>query len=702
MDTPKDILFRLRFIYFVLVAFGILILFRAFSIGVLDREFWLAKQQHQTIRLHSKDAMRGNMYSTDGSLIATSVPLYDVFLDMRVDKKGKYFKRESIDSLAMMMSVTFKDKTQNQYRREIQSAFAAKAPYFLLKKDVRHPEMKKLKKFPIIRFGRYKAGLLVETKSRREMPFRHLALRTLGRFELDKTPIGIEGSFNEQLQGVSGKRLEQKIAGGTWIPINDGAEVEPKEGNDVVSTIDIGIQDVAEAELMRQLKKHNAANGCVVLMEVETGYIRAIANLGRVGDSTYAENYNYAIASGSEPGSTFKLASLMALFEDGLAKPTDILDTRNGQVFYNGVSMKDSHDGGFGKISLAEAFVVSSNTAISQAVNNAYRTKPKKFMDRIRKFHVQETLGLQILGEYQPKIKDLNDPSWSGLTLPWMSIGYECLMAPIQVLSFYNAVANNGKFMKPQFVEEIKYRGQTVRRFDPVVLDPAICSQATIDKLKPLLEGVVERGTATNLKNPHYKIGGKTGTAQIAYGADGYKDNGNGAKKYQASFVGYFPADNPKYSCIVVVSAPSNSVYYANLVAGPVFKEVADKVYAQSIEIQENNPKLTAVSSSSKSFSGCGKDFAQLMKWTGIEGELPADDDWVEVSISGKKAQVKTQTIASNQMPDVRGMGLKDAIYILENQGIRVKILGRGVVKSQSVPAGFPIKKNMQVIIELT
>jgi cell division protein FtsI (penicillin-binding protein 3) len=702
VDTPKDIVFRLRIIYFVVVAFGILILFRAFSIGVLNRDFWLAKKQHQTIRLHSKEAMRGNMYSTDGSLIATSVPLYDVYLDMRVDKKKKYFLKESIDSLALMMSSTFKDKTQDQYRRDIRNAYAAKSPYFLLKKDVRHPQMKKLKKFPILRYGRYKAGLLVETRSRREMPFKHLALRTLGRYEGDTIIIGIEGAFNEELKGISGKQLEQKISGGTWIPLNDGAEVEPKEGNDIVSTIDIGIQDVAEAELMRQLKKHNAANGCVILMEVETGYIRAIANLGRVADSTYAENYNYAIAAGSEPGSTFKLASLMALFEDGLAKPSDILDTKNGQVSYNGVSMKDSHDGGYGKITLAEAFVQSSNTAISQAVNNAYRSSPKRFIDRIRKFHVQETLGLQISGEYQPKLKDPSNASWSGLTLPWMSIGYECLMAPIQVLSFYNAVANNGKFMKPQFVEEIRYRGQTVRRFDPIVLDPAICSKATIDKLKPMLEGVVERGTASNLKNPHYKIGGKTGTAQIAFGADGYKDTGSGAKKYQASFVGYFPADNPKYTCIVVVSAPSNSVYYANLVAGPVFKEVADKVYAQNIEIQESKPKALATAATKKSFSGSGKDVAQLMKKTGMQGLVPADEDWVQVSIAGNKALVKPQTMVSNQVPDVRGLGLKDAIYLLENLGIHVRIVGRGIVKSQSVPAGFPIKKDMEVLIELT
>jgi cell division protein FtsI (penicillin-binding protein 3) len=683
------------------VVFGLLILGRAFTIGVLDRDYWLAKKQHQTIRLNTIEAIRGNVFSSDGRLIATSVPLYDVYMDMRVENLKKIFPK-GVDSLALMMAQTFGEKsgkTKSEYKQALRRAYNSKSPYFLLAKDVSHPDFKKMRTFPILRFGRYKAGFLYETRSRREMPFRDLALRTLGRYEGDSNSIGIEGAFNEYLKGITGRQLEQKISGGTWIPLNDGAEIEPKEGNDIVSTIDIGIQDVAEAELKRQLKMHKAENGCVVLMEVETGYIRAIANLGRVADSSYVENYNYAIGAGSEPGSTFKLASLMALFEDNLASPSDKFNTNGGAVRYNNLVMKDSHDGGFGIIPLNRAFEVSSNTAISLAVTKAYRSNPKKFIERIRKFHLSEPLGLQISGESNPIIKDPASKTWSGTTLPWMSIGYECRLAPIQVLAFYNAVANNGKFMKPQFVEEIRYRGQTVRRFDPVVIDPAICSKETINKLKPMLEGVVERGTAVNLKNPYYKIAGKTGTAQIASTNTGYGEKG--AKKYQASFVGYFPADNPKYTCMVVVNAPSNSVYYANLVAGPIFKEVADKVYAQNIDIQESHPTLLTLNPGKQIISGYGKDLAEVMKKTGLRGDEPDDNEWVEMSVSGNKVSSVSKSMAANQVPDVRGMGLKDAMFLLENKGFRVQVKGRGVVRTQSIPAGVPARKHMVILLEL-
>ncbi len=698
MDTPKDILWRLRLIYIVVVLFSLLILGRAFSIGVVNREYWLAKKEHQTIRLNTIEAIRGNLYSTDGSLLATSVPIYNVYMDLKAEYLDKIFDK-GVDSLSMMMAQTFKDKSKEEYKRELRSERRKKNRYYLLRRDVRHAELKTMRRFPILRYGRYRGGMLVEARPKREMPFRNLAFRTLGRYQEGINSIGIEGAFNEYLKGIRGKRLEQKISGGTWIPLNDGAEVDPKEGNDIVTTIDIGIQDVAEAELMRQLKSHNAENGCVVLMEVETGYVRAIANLGRTGDSTYSENYNYAIGGGSEPGSTFKLASLMALFEDGLAKPSDIFNTHGGKVTFRNRTMTDSHEGGFGEISLATAFEHSSNTAISQAVYRAYHANPKKFTDRIKKFHLNEALGLQIAGESEPIILDPTSKTWSGTSLPWMSIGYESRLAPIQILAFYNAVANNGKLMKPQFVEEIQSRGQAVRRFDPVVIDPAICSPATISKLKPLLEGVVERGTATNLKNPYYKIAGKTGTAQIATGKDGYGEKG--AKKYQASFVGYFPADNPKYSCIVVVNTKNNSVYYASLVAGPVFKEVADKVYAQNIDIQEQHPSLLNSSLGDKMISGYGKDIALLMKRMGLQGEIPEDEDWVHIDIDGVKAHSERMKMVRNQVPDVRGMGLKDAMYLLENQGLRVRFIGRGMVKSQSIPAGLPAQKNMEVVLEL-
>ena len=699
MNDSKDIIWRARFTAFVLCLFGLLILGRAFSVGVVNREFWLEKKKHQTIRFQTIEAARGNLYSTDGSLLVTSLPIYDIRMDMKAEPLDKVFDEE-VDSLAIMLSNTFKDKSIAEYKTALKRGRRTGDRYFLIHKDVKHDVMKLMKTFPILRYGRFRGGVIVETKNRRETPFRNLAYRTLGRYQDGVGAIGIEGAYNEFLKGVEGKQLVQKMSGGVWKPLNAENEVEPKEGNDIVTTIDIAIQDVAEAELMKQLQKHGAENGCVVLMEVETGYIRAIANLGRMADSSYFETYNYAIGNGTEPGSTFKLASLMALFEDGLASPSDIFDTQAGKVRFSNRIMQDSHEGGYGKISLADAFALSSNTAISQAVVKGYQKDPGKFTERLRKFHLNEALGLDIQGESMPLIKSPSSKSWSRTTLPWMSIGYESLLSPIQILAFYNAVANNGRYLKPQFVEEIRYRGQLVQHFDPVVIDEAICSQATIQKVKPLLEQVVESGTAKNLRNPYFKIAGKTGTAQIAQGKKGYGPGG--IKKHQASFVGYFPADHPKYSCIVVINAPSKLVYYGNLVAGPIFKEVADKVYARNIEIQTESESLVMPQNEiAQNRCAFSEDLKLIAKNIGRPMALPGVDTWVSVTQQGQSLCTSLRKVDLSQVPDVRGMGLRDAIYLLENRGIRVKINGRGQVKSQSLPAGTKVNNNMEILLDL-
>ncbi|MFM1932760.1 MAG: hypothetical protein RL226_2063, partial [Bacteroidota bacterium] len=654
-------------------------------------------------------AARGNLYSTDGSLLATSLPIYDVRMDLKAEYLDKVFDDE-VDSLAICMANTFKDKTAREYASRLKRERKSENRYFLLRKGVKHNTLKLMKTFPILRYGRNRGGLIVETDSRREMPFRHLAARTLGTYRdsaknktEDNLSIGIEGAFNEYLQGINGKQLVEKISGGVWRPIKHENQIEPREGNDIITTIDVSIQDVAEAELMHQLKKHNAENGCVVLMEVETGYIRAIANLGRTKDSSYYENYNYAIGAGTEPGSTFKLASLMALFEDGLASPSDVFDTHGGVVVFGNRRMKDSHDGGYGKISLAEAFKLSSNTAISQAVHRAYSKEPEKFVARIKSFGLHKAHGLDIDGEREPKIKNPGDSDWYGTTLPWMSIGYETRLTPLQILAFYNAVANNGKLVKPQFVEEIRHRGQTIKRFDPVVLDESICSANTISQVKPLLESVVEEGTAKNLKNPYFKIAGKTGTAQIAYEGGGYERNG--VRRYQASFVGYFPADKPRYSCIVVVSAPSNSVYYGNLVAGPIFKGVADKVYAKSIDMQNSESEFKALADASGNFVQKRRahrdDLAGISAKTGTRLSIPKNATWLSVTQEKDRLSVAPLSDDSEAVPDVRGMGLKDALFLLENKGLKVVVNGRGQVKNQSVKPGTKVNKNMVILIEL-
>jgi len=700
MNETKDIVWRVRLVFAGVIVFALFILGRAFSVGVINRDYWLAKKEHQTIRFRTIEAARGNVYSSDGSLLSTSLPIYDMRIDLKADYLKKIFD-DQVDSLALMMSKTFRDKSQVEYKSALKRGRRSGDRYFLLQKDVKHDMMMRMKKFPILRYGRNRGGLIVETKSRREMPFRHLALRTLGSYKEGIKSLGIEGAYNSYLKGIEGKQLVQKMSGGVWRPLNAENEVDPREGNDIISTIDIAIQDVAEAELEYQLKKHNAANGCVILMEVETGYIRAIANLGRIRDSVYAENYNYAIGNGAEPGSTFKLASLMALFEDGLAKPEDIYDTKGGKIVINGRKINDSHEGGYGKISLAEAFKVSSNTAISQAVFYAYQKSPAKFIERLQKFHLGSPLGLDIIGEFKPKINDPKNPLWSNSSLLSLAIGYETLLAPIQTLAFYNAVANGGKFMKPQFVEEIRYRGQMVKRFDPVVLEQSICSQATLNQVKPMLESVVSSGTAKNLQNPFFKIGGKTGTARIAQGKSGYKGS-DGVVKYQASFVGYFPAENPKYSCIVVVNAP-NEGYYGNVVAGPVFKHVANKVYARNIEIQNEVPaSMFPEIEFAQARCANGSDFATIMKQSGRPVTAMSDESWIQVSQESRSVKTTRRVMESTLVPDVRGMGLKDALFILENRGVRVRVNGRGQVKRQSIPAGQRILDNMEILLELT
>ncbi len=707
MEQSKDILKRLRILYLVTCLFAVAILVRAFTIGVVQRDQWIALKEKNTIQTFAVKAIRGNVYSSDGSLLATSLPIYTVRMDLKAASVRKLFNK-NVDSLAYCLSLVFKEKTEHEWKKDLRAAYNQKSTWFLLGQDVKYETLQQIRKFPILREGRYKGGRIEELNSKREMPFRSLAERTLGRYVDKRDSIGIEGAFNDYLSGSDGLRAMRKISGGVWRPLEDEDMVEARNGDDIIATIDVSLQDVAEAELRRQLELHKADYGCVVLMEVETGYIRAIANLGKIADTTrsekkYTEKYNYALGTRTEPGSTFKLASLMALFEDGLAAPTDIWDTRGGTVLFGGKKMEDSKKGGYGKINLVKAFEESSNTAISQAVNRAYQADPAKLIERLRKFHLHEKVQTDLPGEQAPILPDPEKMRLNRTSVPWLSVGYETMITPLQLLTFYNAVANNGKMMKPQFVQEIKRGGQVLKRFEPVVIDPAICSPATIQKVKPMLEGVVERGTATKLKSPFYSIGGKTGTAQVYDREKGYLKG----QKYQASFAGYFPADHPKYSCIVVIFNPTAGDYYAAAVAAPVFKEVADKVYAKSLEMHEKMPpsnqtpepeyaKQTVIR---PGFAPQLSIAASRMGLT-LQGESTAT--WVNPRQDNKTVKMQPVKIQYGLIPDVTGMGLKDAIYLLENAGLRVKAYGRGAVKKQSLPPGSKIHRNVQIILELT
>jgi len=698
----KDILSRVYLVYVLVSLFAIVLIGQTINIQIFQGSKWIEKSKELTIGYKNIEAVRGNIYADDGSLLATSVPKYEVRFDVNTNGLTDKIFNQKVDSLSKQLANLFKDKSSAQYLRELKSARKNGERFYLIRRNVKYTNLKELKNFPIFRKGRYKGGLIYTQQNKRVRPFNQLAARTIGYEREGIKPVGLEGAYSKDLSGINGRQLMQKIAGGVWMPIDDDNEKDPEQGHDVYSTLDVNIQDVAENTLMMQLKKHQADHGCVVLMEVSTGEIKAIANLKRNDDSTYSENYNYAIGESTEPGSVFKLASLIAAFEDGYIELGDLVDTENGSTKYYDRTMRDSHSKGFGVISVQRAFEVSSNVGISKIIYKYYANKPKQFVDRICNMGLNKKLGIEIAGEANPIIKNTEDPTWSGTTLPWMSIGYEVKLTPLQILTFYNAVANNGVMVKPKFVKEITKRGAVIKENKTIVLNNSICSKSTLEKVKKMLEGVVEEGTAENLKNTTYKIAGKTGTAQIADEKYGYKIKSK--VSHQASFVGYFPADNPKYSCIVVVNAPSQNVYYGNLVAGPIFKEVADKVYANSIDIHHeiNEQPNLAQSRIPYSKNGYSNDLLSIYKTLNMKVENPKNiSEWIKTSTNNDAVSIYNEKIPPIYVPNVVGMGVRDAVYILENEGFEVQINGEGTVKKQSILPGEKIEKGQKIILEL-
>jgi len=709
-EVKKDIAWRIYIVYFAVCLFGVAIIGKALTIQLVEGAELREKVQVSTLVDKSIEAVRGNIYATDGSLLATSIPIYEVRFDPNADAISEELFNEKVDSLASDLSELFQDRSMASYRKELIEARKNGERYHLIKRKVKYTELKKIKTFPLFRRGKYKGGFIFLQHNKRERPFRILAARTIGYERGGITPVGLEGAYSNVLSGIDGQRLMQKIAGGVWMPVNDADEVEPEDGKDIYTTIDVNLQDVAENALLKQLQKHQADHGSVVLMEVKTGAIKAIANLKKTEKGSFYEGYNYAIGESTEPGSTFKLPALIAAIEDGYVDMGDIIDCGDGSKEYYDRTMFDSNhdDGGWGKITVQRVLEVSSNIGMAEIITKAYAQNPQEFIDRIDKMNLRNSLGIEIAGEGSPYVKDTDDESWSGISLAWMAHGYELQLTPLQILTFYNAVANDGEMVKPKFVEKITKGRKVVKEIETVVLNPKICSKETIDKVKKALEGVVENGTASNLRNADYKIAGKTGTAQIA--KDGsYGSNKDSYKKkrevsHQASFVGYFPADDPEYSCIVVINAPSRNVYYGNLVAGPIFKEVADKVYANSLEMHNElqEQKFRANSAIPYSKHGSKLDAEKIFAQLGISVKSKAQDaDWVVTSTQKDAVTIAPRIIKENLVPNVVGMGLRDAIYLLENQGLRVKIEGSGMVKTQSIEAGSRILEGQEIQIEL-
>lgn len=682
-NIEKTILSRSYVVFVLLFVFGITVLGKTFVIQYKEGEQLRQKFKKMTIAVRNIEAMRGNIYAQDGTLLATSIPIYEIRMDTKADGLTNTAFQKHIDSLSIQLSILFKDKSAKAYIDDIRTARRRGDRYFLIQKNVRYNTLQKLRKFKFFSRGKNKSGLIIVQHSRREKPFNSLASRTIGYIN-ESAQVGLESAYDKELKGVGGKQLMKKISGGVWMPINDEDELEPQDGYDIYTSIDINLQDVAEQALYNQLNQHEADHGCVVLMEVATGDIKAMVNLSRNEDGSYAEKFNYAIGESTEPGSTFKLASLMVALEDGYVTLNDTIDTEKGKAWFYGEDIEDSHEGGYGKITLKNVFEYSSNVGVAKTIQQYYGKQPQKFIDGLRKLGVDKMLSLEIPGEGKPYLKSVSDKSWSGLSLPWISHGYEVTQTPLQILSFYNAVANNGVYVRPRFVKQIKNKAEIIRDIPVKILNTKICSQKTLQSAHEMLEGVVQNGTAINLKNPIFKIAGKTGTAQISNGKYGYKYESK--ISHQASFVGYFPADNPKYSCIVVVNAPSKNVYYANLVAGPIFKEVAYKIYATSTSIHDPINLLTKTQPH-LSFIGYSNDINKVYTEVGTKPINLTSDQWVKANEDESFQKVN---YSKKELKNVVGTSLKDALYILENQGYIVSFQGIGKVKQQ-IPQGGTI-----------
>ncbi|MFO8002234.1 MAG: penicillin-binding protein [Marinilabilia sp.] len=704
MSIKQKIVLRLAIIYLV---FGVLVLWilgELVNLKVVEAGEWKDKAQELESSSIEIEANRGNILDANGQKISLSVPTYRIYMDLRANGLSDALFNAKIDSLALCLSRFFEDKPASAYKRELQKARRNGSRYHMVNSQkISYLDLKEVKKFPIFRQGRNSGGFIPRQYDERHLPFGSLAARTIGKLYGEKSKggmVGLERAYDHILSGTNGISTWKRITG-SWIPEE---EIPPKDGKDLVTTLDIGLQDVAEQSLRQQLQLHNAHHGVAILMEVQTGAVKAIVNLHRSVPGMYIEDYfNYAVGEAVEPGSTFKLASMIAALEDGVVRLTDSIDTGNGVHSYFNQIMRDTHPDGYGKVTVREAFEKSSNIGISKIIYENYKDNPRRFVDRLYAMGLHKPLNVEIKGEGQPQIRYPEDNSWSGVTLPWMSIGYEVKMTPLQMLTFYNAVANNGRMVKPKFAQGVSQHGQMLKKYDSEILNPSICSVATLEKVRQLLKGVVKRGTARNIRNDTYEIAGKTGTAQLARGSGGYR-NEDGVE-YMASFVGYFPADQPMYSCIVAVNSPSNNVYYGNVVAGSVFREIADRVYALSYEKlpkEKARPKVTeGVFPLSK--GGPKKELSQIFN----ELDLPfqnkevEDNEWVSTRALEHTVQFRSKSIPSALVPQVKGMGAKDAVAVLENMGLKVAIKGAGKVVRQSVPPGNSVNKGETIVIYL-
>lgn len=687
VNFKDEVLIRVYVIFAVIVVpVAILLAYRTLEIAVFDADRYqeLGKSYVRDVTIQAE---RGNIYSQEGDLLATSVPYFSLHFDPFMAGPKDYY--DNIDSLAYLLHTHVNPRhTAGDWRDSLlymrDSVAHAANHYYKLAESVSYRELQLIKSFPLFNLGRMGGGLIVDKREERKRPFGWLARRTVGRVGNEK--VGLEEAYDEELTGKVGKARMFRIPnGGGWLPLEDLTVVEPTAGANVHSTINVNIQDIAENALYRSCRQHLPDWATAIVMDVETGAIRAIANLGKVSKTSnkYYEGYNYAIANATEPGSTFKLATMMALLEDGKVTLEDEIDIERGTKKFYDATVTDSNplSKRWNNISVRQAFEQSSNVAMAKLVDSLYQDN--EFSDRLRSFGLGDVTQIGIAGETSPVLRDTSSENWSGISRAWMAFGYETRVTAIQMLNFFNAVANNGRLMKPYLVDKVVREGKIVQQYKPTVLNDEIASQTTIEQLRSLLEGVVDNGTARKLKSDQYRFAGKTGTSQQGYGRRGRR------KKYQASFAGYFPAEKPKYSVIVVVFNPSQGAYYGGEVAGPVFREIADNIYNSMIEVHEPlnqgpRPVLYAEQLPNRDI-GYTSELQTVLSYVNVDTEAGTEAELSQIAPSDERVRLEDAEQLSWQVPNVRGMRLRDATYVLENAGWRVRPQGVGRVVNQVV-----------------
>lgn len=661
----KNILKRMYLVAGFMFLFALGISIKLMNIQFVEGEHYRALAKENTIKNFIIPANRGNVYADDGSLLATSVPKYDIRFDA-VTVSTEDFK-ENLKPLSEGLSELF-GKPVSYYQNKFRKARADKNRYLLVVKNLGYSDYIKVKNLPLFRKGPYKGGIIVEQRTVREHPIGKIAQRTVGTEAYDRPgyyAVGLEGAFNNLLTGKEGHRLKQKIAQGQWKPVSDDNEIEPRDGFDIVSTINVNIQDIAHHALLKQLEYYEAEHGSVIVMEVATGEIKAVSNLGRTSKGTYYEKLNYAVGESHEPGSTFKVMALMAALEDKVIDTSTVVDTGKGVKTFYGEKIYDSHRGGYGKISAAKALEVSSNIGLATIIVDNYAKNPNKFINRLKSWHLDKKTGVAIKGEGVPMIPEPGDKKWSRNALPSIAYGYNLRLTPLQTLTFYNAIANDGVMVKPRFIKEVRASNEKVTAYETDIINPKICSDETLRKITEILKNTVKRGTGKSLYSPNFSMAGKTGTAQTEYWMPDWQSN----RRYVSSFAGFFPVENPKYSCIVIIHKPSTKKgFYGADVSGPVFKRIAQKIFTESrnIENVKNIDRLDPV--------------------------IERDYDNYFASLQQSKKEV----------PNVIGMAGMDAVSILENLGLRVQVIGNGTVESQSIKSGGALKKGQLITLNLS